>query len=313
MKKYNTYQIVIIFLNIILLIFGNILVLVFTSLQQDKNSNQSSNIAKLNSLIKTIQPGQSLNEARIVDISLNQQNVFNTGTIFEIKDDHFFILTTPCSFTILEKSLFEITKGTMIIFNNEPIEFKFGDDRSKFLLNEGSLVLIDSNEKNVYVYKGTVLAEDKTFYAGSILRWNVDIFKEYNLDRQNVSREVKEFQKLRLSAKQLDINIDEIFDLSPPELLEINLKDNLVTHIDNFVLKGKTESNVQGYINGEILDIRPNGAFEKSLSLKDGVNKFILVLVDKYKQTVSFEFTIFKQNEKTIYTPLLSYPVIESQ
>ena len=71
-----------------------------------------------------------------------------------------------------------------------------------------------------------------------------------------------------------------------------NLKDGAIYRTQAIEITGKTESNSQVIINGELIAINPDGSFTKTMVLKPGVNKIEVLFFDPIGNKTSLTYQV---------------------
>jgi len=72
--------------------------------------------------------------------------------------------------------------------------------------------------------------------------------------------------------------------ISPPKLFISNPKEDLSTHKRFIEISGQTESEVQIYINENLVLVDVGGFFSKKISLKEGLNLVVVTAQKKYSK-----------------------------
>jgi cytoskeletal protein RodZ len=84
------------------------------------------------------------------------------------------------------------------------------------------------------------------------------------------------------------------FLVGPPNLA-INLKEDLITTKESFILNGKTDNRVDLTVNGENIYVSPEGNFSKNVLLASGINVIEVKVVNGFGKTSQIIKQIFKQ------------------
>lgn len=83
---------------------------------------------------------------------------------------------------------------------------------------------------------------------------------------------------------------------SPPELLIISPLDNITIEDTSISINGQTEPGAEVIVNGEPILIKPDGSFDKELSLKYGLNTVSITAQKKYSRQNKQTKTILVKN-----------------
>jgi hypothetical protein len=301
MKNYNSYQRLILILNVLIFIFGNIFILVYSlSFEKPPADNQ---IRSLNNLIRRIPANGDIFQSEILNINFDEEKTLDSGIVYQQKGDYFFVISTPARFSITSNDVFFISSGTMLIKNEYSTFFSFG--RTKFNLLPNSLAVIDAEALSVYIYDGSIISEDTTASAGEMLYWNVDSFASKSFDRSDIAN-IADFEKIKFASSQIKKQVDEVFDLTPPVLFDINIEDKLVTVSDVLSIKARSEIGAEVFINGQSVKVDDNGKFVNNIELTMGDNVIDVLLVDRFKQFITYRYNITRVEAQTIEIPLSS-------
>ena len=84
------------------------------------------------------------------------------------------------------------------------------------------------------------------------------------------------------------------FLIGPPNLV-INLKEDLITKENQFLLNGKTDNRVDLTINGESIYVSPDGDFSKDVSLTGGINIIEVQVTNSFGKTTKLIRQILKE------------------
>ena len=131
---------------------------------------------------------------------------------------------------------------------------------------------------------------------------------ETSADYNDIIKPKKENFRFVLTPKKLIITFSAIllfslvaylwyqfdFLVGPPNLA-INLKEELVTKENRFVLRGKTDNRVDLSINGESIYVSPGGDFSKDILLAGGINIIEVKATNSFGKTTKIIRQIYKE------------------
>jgi len=94
-------------------------------------------------------------------------------------------------------------------------------------------------------------------------------------------------------------------DKRPPTLVLLTPSDNMFTNQKLILVSGQTEPTNKVTISGDLVAVDPStGYFERSMVMKSGANKFVVVATDAYGNAISRSVTVVQDTEAPTLTVL---------
>lgn len=285
MEGYNSKQRLYVFIAIGIFITINIIAVVLALPYLNKGSVKG---IFTDSLTETVLVEGNIQKP--VNLETNKE-IFNSTSLFVKNINYTFGALPQSSFNIQEFNKIQLITG---IYYFDTVSELTLINKFNITVAQGSRIVVDTQEGNIYVLKGNISILNNVVPAGFAIRVNSENISKVALDKTLLlsTNKIKEFNTL-LASKSLFI--PELNFVATPSLeFENNLLE--VSSINPiYVLNGTVSELSKLYINGEEVLVNEDGAFTQNVNLVPGINNIEVTVVDEVANTLT-------KTVKIIYT-----------
>lgn len=300
MPKYNKLQWYIIIFNICLLIFGNFLVVVLfantipISLPDFSNINIfQTNQAKVDTrFLVQVKQSESGYNSEPYEVQIDKDQEISEGFVYEKSENNFILISSPAKFRIDNNGLINLLSGIALFRPKTDTSITLGNDG--FAARADSLLLIDANNKQIFVYSGSVKTQFAQATVAEKIYWAVDTFRVSSFGRNEILA-ISNLDLIREYSTTIGFSLPEIFKLSPPEIISVIPSSNFLTLRESIEIRGKVEVNSTLFINNNEIRVDSDGNFSTSVDLQIGNNEFTIVAFDEYLQSSNYILNIVRE------------------